>query len=165
MNSRRWRCACLAGVAVTIGLIAAPVVAALKIAGISAQLFLRDTGKLSPDLLQTSDLLGNAVTSGDSVLVVITITDGGDDRLPAPERVRLVAIEEAPAFAVSGTHRPARRLLDRTAAVAHVPTGESTHVGFWLDRVGCAPIRLTASLEGGGRGTSRQEVIGFQCYE
>ncbi|WP_420139322.1 hypothetical protein [Sphingomonas sp.] len=142
-----------------------PSAAAPEIAGISARLFLRDTGTLSPDLLRTPDLIGNTLTMGDSALVVITITDRGIDGGSSSNRVRLIAIEEAPTFAVGGARQAPQRVLNRTARVPPLRNGESIYVGFWVDHIGCAPLRLIASFDGGAPGASRQEVIGFQCYE
>ena len=162
-----WRRLQLLWSALAVGSIAAmPAQAVPRVEGISAYLLSSKSGTLSPDVLRTPELLGNAVLYGKSLLVVIKISKAGSGSVLPSQRVRLVATEGTPAFAAANIGRPKTRLLlDRSVRMGVIGADATTHVGFWLDDIGCAPVALDISLIGGARTRSRHEVVGFQCYE
>ena len=117
--------------------------------------------------MANADQLGNVPAgplSAVSALVVVRIAFGAEAAVPEGARVQLVATE-AP---VRG--RAARVLLDRSARLGPVAPDGTTHVGFWVDDIGCATITLRARLASGKAKASNaaargQAELPFTCYE
>ncbi|PSJ43026.1 hypothetical protein [Allosphingosinicella deserti] len=149
------------------GLVAAAAPEPPRVAGFSAFLLNSRTGQLSADVMANADQLGNVPAgplSAVSALVVVRIAFGAEAAVPEGARVHLVATEAS----VRG--RAARVLLDRSARLGPVAQDGTTHVGFWLDDIGCATITLRARLASGTTKASNaaargQAELPFTCYE
>jgi hypothetical protein len=137
-----------------------------RMSGFSAYLLNSRTGRLSGDVMVSTDQLGNVPAgplSAVSTLVVVRVAFGPEATVPQGARVRLVAT------VASGHGRSGRVLLDRVSQLGPVADDGSTHVGFWLDDTKCAPVTLRASLLPGQTSkvasATAQAILPFACNE
>jgi hypothetical protein len=127
-----------------------------KLTDLRVRLFLQHSGDLSAPLTGREDLW-NVVSGGEGI-------PG-----PANSALVVVAVRGAPNSHVGGnvvqlliTDQRTGKLVNRMTSRAGRPgsTGES-HVGFWLQPIGCEPLVLAASTEG----SSISLTLPFRCGE
>jgi hypothetical protein len=131
-----------------------------QVSGFSAYLLDSRTGKLSGDMIGHDDELGNVPAgplSAVSSLVVVRVAFGANAAVPVGQHVRFVATS------AGGRGGAKQILLDRTVKLGPVADDGSSHVGFWLDGIGCAPLTLRATLVPGS--ATKQAELPFSCYE
>jgi hypothetical protein len=136
-----------------------------RMTGFSAYLLNSRTGRLSGDMMVSTDQLGNVPAgplSAVSTLVVVRVAFGPEAAVPQGARVHLVAT-------VPGHGRGGQVLLDRVSQLGPVADDGTTNVGFWLDDTRCAPVTLRASLLPGPTSkvasATKQAVLPFVCNE
>lgn len=128
-------------------------------------LFYAGSGTLSPDILVSGGPeLGNVVAGDNpstSTLVIADISLAPDQVLSSDSRVEIVAQKSTNSY----TH--GRVLLEKSVALGAVARGGKTHIGFWLEDTGCAPVELRATLRGNERLplASTTATISFTCNE
>jgi hypothetical protein len=135
-----------------------------------AQLFNRDTGALSVDVLDRSasgiDLI-NVVAgplASSSTLVSLEIGAPTNNILPSGTRVRVTAIEMP--RNLSRTAKPVRiTLLNEIVRTSRVSQGARTFIGFWLPRTGCAQVELTAEFIDIKAAPKLKATVPFVCQE
>lgn len=134
--------------------------AAYRIAGLRAMLFNANDGSFSRDVLaDPRPALWNVVI--------------GEGDAEGPSSSALVVVEVA---GEPGSYEDARQveltarteegvLLRRASSLSVLNARGRTFVGFWLDDVGCQPVRLQARLLGQPQPSTRTDEIDFQCGE
>lgn len=139
----------------------APVsAAAYRITALRAMLFNADAGALTRDVLADprpalwNTVIGEGEAGGPASSVLVTVEVSGQAGW-WEEGVR-----------VAFTARVGERVIARDTAELHVlSSGGRTYVGFWLDGVGCEPVRLQARLTGQPQPSTRTAEIPFECGE
>ena len=138
----------------------APDAAAYRIADMRAMLFNANDGTFSRDVLAPPrPALWNVVI--------------GEGDAEGPSSSALVVVEVA---GEPGSYEDARQveltarteegvLLRRASSLSVLNARGRTFVGFWLDDVGCQPVRLQARLLGQPQPSTRTDEIDFQCGE
>ena len=130
-----------------------------------AMLFYAGSGTLSSDILVPGGAeLGNVVAGENpstSTLVIAEISLAPDQVLSSDSYVEIAA-EENTNSDVDG-----RVLLERSVTLGAVTRGGKTHIGFWLQDTGCAPVELRATLRGNKHLllASTKATIPFVCNE
>lgn len=141
-----------------------------KISDIQARAFESRTGDFSADLLSTGRAdLGNmpiGETASVSTFVIVKVDFGKDSPIPEKAGVRLVATESGSMpFSIKRKRQADKIILDSTNAVGLADANGTTYVGFWLMKTGCQSIKLTATLTGVSKKSSKTEILAFTCYE
>lgn len=130
-----------------------------------AMLFYAGSGTLSADVLAPDGVeLGNVVAGENpstSTLVIAEISLASDQVLSSDSSVEIVAQDN------TNADHNGRILLKRSVTLGAVNRGGKTHLGFWLQDTGCAPIQLRATLRSTEHVsiTSTTATIPFVCNE
>ena len=131
-----------------------------RITAVRARLLNANTGVLTRDVLAEprpalwNTIIGEGEAGGPASSVLVTVEIAGEaGSWEDGRRVELVA-------------RTDEREILRHAAELHVMSVQGrTYAGFWLDGVGCEPVRLQARLTGQQRPSTRTAEIPFECGE
>lgn len=133
-----------------------------RITNMRAMLFYQNTGKFSEDVFTVpADLWNVSFDSVYSVFVIVEIegeTQAGD-------------YNRQPQLDFSARYKPLeganREIIVRKSApfwfFANLRGKQKLFLGFWIDNIGCDPIRLSANIR--GRKTRFQKTINFGCGE
>lgn len=129
-----------------------------RITGIQAKLFYQNTGTFSADVFTTpSDLWNVYFDYVYSTLIVIEV-EGKDDgkKFITPQKLEFIA--QYKPFEGSSKEITVRK----TSPIWFDENGKA-FVGFWIDNVGCHPIKISVKIK--GQKTRLRKVIGFGCGE
>lgn len=129
-----------------------------KITGIQAKLFYQNTGKLSEDIFsQPSDLWNVYLDYIYSTLVIVEVQGKNDGKqFDKPNRIEL-----------SARYRPfedtTKEITIRKTTPIWFDENGKANVGFWVDNVGCDPVKLSAIII--GQKKIMRQTINFGCGE
>lgn len=130
---------------------------------IAAFLMSSETGQLSPNAINNPNLLGNSIA--DTALIRVKVAGGRGAPSFIGARLRLIARVPRGAVMVGGGKSQAGRLiLDHTVRLGPAGADGNTYAGFWLEDVGCAPIKLDVTLLT-AKALHGHANLDFQCYE
>jgi hypothetical protein len=132
----------------------------VKITNISAKVFNSFNGTLSEDVLADPDInLFNRVEI-DATLVLVEVSPESEDE-DMVGKIEFTAI-----------YRPDRQASPDEITVKKVaeifdnrPKDRKYYVGFWLDRTGCWPVKLSVRIIGKPNSSPMKRVIDFACGE
>lgn len=129
-----------------------------RIRGIQAKLFYQNTGTFSADIFTTqSDLWNVCFDYVYSTLVIIEV-EGKDDgkQFITPQKVDFWARYKP----FSGSNKEIT--IRKTAPIWFDEKGQA-NVGFWIDNVGCHPVKISAKIR--GQKFLLRKTINFGCGE
>lgn len=144
--------------AVFLFLFAFSSLAQTRITGMQAKLFYQNTGTFSADIWTTqSDLWNVLFDYVYSTLVIVEVRGKSDGKqFDKPQRVELFA-RYKPFFGL------AKEITIRKAAPIWLDENGKANVGFWIDNVGCHPVKISAKIQ--GQKNILQKTINFGCGE
>lgn len=129
-----------------------------KITGIQAKLFYQNTGKFSEDIFTNQSDLWNVYLDYVYSILVIVQTEGKDDgkQFDTPQRIELSARYKP----FEGT---AKEITFRKTTPIWFDEKGQANVGFWIENVGCEPMKLAVKIK--GQTKILRKTINFGCGE
>jgi len=138
---------------------------------IGARLFGSSTGTLSADIIASGQTLHNTPAASDfpAESVLVTVRTNGIINNVGAARIHLVAKENFD----TGVGYPAghrarwKSIFDSKVSVpGAASSGKSAFVGFFLQKVGCAPVKLRAELTmPEQKSVVAEQMLDFRCFE
>jgi len=128
-----------------------------KIVGMRAMLFYQNTGTFSADVFTAqSDLWNVAFDYVYSTFVMVEV-EGDNER---EDYVRQRKIEFVARYIpLDGK----REITVRKVSPLWFDENGKAFMGFWIDKIGCDPIKISANIN--GQKTRMRKEINFQCGE
>lgn len=126
-----------------------------KITNMQAKLFYQNTGKFSEDVFAAPSDLWNVVFDYVYSTLVIVEVEGGEPNA-AHQKLELVARY----IPFEGSKR---QITVRKTSPLWFDEQGKTFVSFWVDNVGCHPVKLSANIK--GQKTIMRKTIDFGCGE
>ncbi|MEK7722800.1 MAG: hypothetical protein AAB336_00470 [Acidobacteriota bacterium] len=129
-----------------------------RITGIQAKLFYQNTGKFSEDIFTNQSDLWNVYLDYVYSILVIVQTEGKNDgkQFDTPNRIEL-----------SGRYIPfegtAKEITVRKTTPIWFDENGKANVGFWIENIGCEPLKLTVKIK--GQTKTLRKTIKFGCGE
>ena len=129
-----------------------------RITGIQAKLFYQNSRKFSEDVFSTqSDLWNVYLDYVYSIWITVEVTGKNDGKqFDTPQRVELFARYQP----FEGT---AKEIIVRKTSPVWFDENGKANVGFWIDNVGCQPMKLTLKIR--GQKQILRKTINFGCGE
>ena len=129
-----------------------------RITSMQAKLFYQNTGTFSADVWTTqSDLWNVCFDYVYSTLVIVEVGGKSDGKqFDKPQRVEFSA-RYKPFFGM------AKEIIIRKNAPVWFDENGRANVGFWIDNVGCHPVKIAAKIQ--GQKNILQKTINFGCGE
>lgn len=129
-----------------------------------------ETGKLSPDAITHTELLGNAIigaATAKAALIRVKVALESGATTSSDTKLRLLAHVPRGAFYVGGAKSEAGRIImDRTVGLGPTGPDGNAYAAFLLYDVGCSPLSLDATLlTDTDKPLHGHADLGFQCYE
>ena len=131
---------------------------ALGVAKVEARLYYNYSGTLSKPITAKTVLWnavvgeGNISEPSNSTFVDVTVT-GEPGSFEPKARVNLVVTDQS----------TGRQLQAQSAEIGVLDTAGKYHVGFWIPKTGCVPLRLRASIAGSK--AEKTLAVPFACGE
>lgn len=152
------KCLKLFAVAVFLLSFALNSFAKTQITGMEAKLFYQNTGKFSEDIFsQTGDLWNVYFDYVYSTLVIVEVEGKPDGKqFIKPRKIEFFA-RYKPFF---GSTK--ETTIVKTSPIWLDENGKAK-IGFWLDNVGCHPVKISAKIS--GQKTTLRKTINFGCGE
>lgn len=127
-----------------------------KITNIQAKLFYQNTGKFSEDIFTTPSDLWNVVFDYVYSTFIIVEVNGGEYGKNPNQKLELTARY----IPLEDSNKPIT--VRKTVSLLFNEQGKA-FAGFWIDNVGCDPVKIAANLK--GQKTFVRKTINFGCGE
>lgn len=130
----------------------------IRLTGMQAKLFYQNTGKFSDDVFAAPSDLWNVYLDYVYSILVIVQTEGKDNGKQ---------FDTPPKIEISARYKPffgsAKEITVRKTAPVWFDENGKANVGFWIENIGCEPLKLVVNLK--GQPKMLRKTINFGCGE